>query len=407
MPLTEATIKSTKPRTSAYKLFDGGGLFLLVKPTGAKGWRIKYRFAGTERLLSFGPYPRVSLREARALRDTLKRELAQGIEPSTKRKAEKAAIVSSHANSFEAIALEWHSAQSNKWKPEHSKRILSRMQRNLFPDIGNRPVSMISASEILSIMRQMETRGVFDQTRRVLQYCGAVLRYATATGRAARDVTVDLRGSLAAKPSTKHHASITDPQKIGLLLRQIDSYQGTPTTHAALRLAPLVFLRPGELRKGEWREIDFERKEWRVHLDRMKMKETHIVPLSRQALVILQELRVITGNQQFIFPSSFKTDQPLSENALNYGLRKLGYSGNEMTSHGFRSLASTLLNEQGWSRDAIERQLSHAPRDAVRAAYNYAEYLPERRKMMQAWADFLDSLRKTSTAQARSLPQAI
>lgn len=389
--LTDTSIKNAKPGEKARKLSDEKGLVLLVNPNGSKWWRFRYRFDGKEKMLGFGVYPEVTLKEAREKRDEARKMLRDGIDPSQAKKAQKAS--DSGADSFETIAREWFAKFSPTWTPSHGDRILRRLERDIFPWIGKRPIGEIKAPELLTVLRRIEERGAVETAHRASQNCGQVFRYAVATGRAERDPTGDLRGSI---PPTKqkHHASITDPREIGALLRAIDAYEGGLIVRCALRLAPLVFVRPGELRKAQWSEINWGKSEWVIPAERMKMREKHIVPLSRQSLEILRELQPLTGDGKYLFPSPRTSDRPMSDNAILSALRRMGYTGDQMTGHGFRSMASTLLNEQGWHRDAIERQLAHAERDSIRAAYNYAEHRPERRKMMQSWADYLGELRK-------------
>lgn len=389
--LTDTSIKTAKPKEKAFKLTDDGGLFLLVNPNGSRWWRFRYRIDGKEKLISFGVYPEVSLKEAREKRDKARKMLRDGIDPSQAKKAQKAS--DSGADSFETIAREWFSKFSPTWTPSHGERILRRLERDIFPWIGKRPIGEIKAPELLTVLRRIEERGAVDTAHRASQNCGQVFRYAVATGRAERDPTGDLRGAI---PPTKqtHHASITDPREIGALLRAIDAYEGGLIVRCALRLSPLVFVRPGELRKAQWSEINWDKSEWVIPAERMKMREKHIVPLSCQSLEILRELQPLTGDGKYLFPSPRTSDRPMSDNAVLSALRRMGYTGDQMTGHGFRSMASTLLNEQGWHRDAIERQLAHAERDSIRAAYNYAEHMPERRRMMQSWADYLGELRK-------------
>ncbi len=388
MPLTDTAIRTAKPREKPVKLFDGGGLYLLANPNGSRWWRFDYRLAGKRRTLSMGVYPAVGLKQARDKRDAARKQLAAGIDPGLARKAERSA----DADSFEAVAREWHAKRSRLWVATHADKIIRRLERDVFPWIGARPVGEVTATELLEVLRRIEGRGAVDTAHRAHQNCGQVFRYAMATGRAERDPAADLRGALP-PAKEKHHAAITDPKDIGGLLRAIDGYRGSFVTQCGLRLAPLTFVRPGELRKAEWSEIDLEAAEWRIPTERMKMRATHIVPLSRQAAEALGELHALTGSGRYIFPSERTRGRPMSENTINAALRRMGYAKDEMTGHGFRSMASTLLNEQGWNRDAIERQLAHGERDAVRAAYNYAEHLPERRRMMQAWADYLDGLK--------------
>lgn len=391
MPLTDTAIRKAKPAPKTQRLFDGGGLYLEVVPTGGKYWRWKYRYGGKEKRLAFGVYPDVSLKAAREKRDHARAQLAAGIDPGEAKKAAK--IAQAGADSFEVVAREWHAKFSPSWSANHGERIMRRLAVDIFPWIGTRPAGDIKAPELLAVLRRIETRGALETTHRAMQNCGQVFRYAVATGRAERDPTGDLRGALP-PPKEKHHASITDPVRIGGLLRALDDYHGWAVTKAALRLAPLVFVRPGELRQAEWAEIDFEKAEWRIPAEKMKRRELHIVPLSEQALVILRDLQPLTGKGRYVFPSARTNLRPMSENAVLAALRRMGFGKDEMTGHGFRSMASTLLHEQGWNHQAIERQLAHAERNAVSAAYNYAEHLPERRKMMQAWADYLDGLRR-------------
>ncbi len=388
MSLTDTAIRNAKPGTKRNKLFDERGLFLLIAPAGGKWWRLKYRVAGREKLLSLGTYPEVGLKEARDKRDAARKLLAAGIDPGLARKAERSAI----ADSFEAVAREWHAKRAPGWAPGHAEKVMGRIERDVFPWLGARPVGEVKAPELLAVLRRIETRGAIELAHRAHQICGQVFRYAIATGRAERDPAADLRGAL---PPVKerHHAAITDPKAVGALLRAIDGYQGSFITQCALLLAPLTFVRPGELRKAEWPEIDLDAAEWRIPAERMKMRAIHIIPLSVQAVAILHELRPLTGSGRYVFPGLRTPTRPMSENTINAALRRLGYAKDEMTGHGFRSMASTMLNEQGWHRDAIERQLAHGERDAVRAAYNYAEHLPLRRRMMQGWADYLDGLK--------------
>jgi integrase len=398
MPLTDIAIRKAKPRPSTFKMFDGQGLYLEVNPAGGKWWRWKYRFAKKERRLSLGVYPEVGLKEARDRCYDARKQLDKGIDPGMARKAEK--LAQGGGESFEAVAREWHGRFSGGWVDSHGDRILRRLEVDLFPWLGRRPITEIKAPELLAVLRRIEARGALETAHRAMQNCGQVFRYAVATGRAERDPTGDLRGALPV-PKEKHHASITDPKMVGELLRAIEAYEGAAVTKSALRLAPLVFVRPGELRHAEWGEFDFEKAEWRIPAARMKMREQHIVPLSRQAVEILRELepqtnRPIMGKPdapRYVFPGERSRLRPMSNNAILAALRRLGYAKEEMTGHGFRSMASTLLHEIGWNHQAIERQLAHAERNAVSAAYNFAEHLPERRRMMQEWADHLDALR--------------
>ncbi len=390
MPLTDTTVRTTKARAKPFKIADGRGLYLLVAPAG-KYWRFDYRFAGKRKTLALGVYPDLTLSKARERRESARKQLADEIDPGLARKAARAATVDRAANSFEIIAREWHGKFEPSWTPAHAGRILRRLEVNVFPWLGGRPVGEITAPELLAILRRVESRGALETAHRVHQNCGQVFRYAVATGRALRDPSGDLRGALP-PARERHHSSITDPKQVGELLRAIGGYQGSFISKCALCLAPLVFVRPGELRNAMWQEFDLDGAEWRIPAERMKMRAPHIVPLSRQAIVILRELQALTGAARYVFPGARSNGRPMSENTVNAALRRLGYGSDQMTGHGFRSMASTLLNEAGWHRDAIERQLAHAERDEIRAAYNYAEHLPERKRMMQAWADYLSAL---------------
>jgi len=399
MALTATSIKNARAVDKPLKLFDGGGLYLLVNPNGSRWWRFKYRYLGKEKLLSFGTYPDISLKDARDRRDEARKQLAADIDPGEHRKAMKTTLAVRGENSFEIVAREWFAKYSPNWAAGHSDKIIRRLERDIFPWLGGRPIAEITAPDLLATLRRIESRGAIETAHRAQQNCSQVFRYAVATGRADRDSTADLRGALT-PVKERHHASITDPKRVGELMRAIDGYRGSFITKSALRLAPLVFVRPGELRKAEWVEFDLDGAEWRIPAARMKAREQHIVPLAKQAVAILQDLYALTGDKQHVFPGVRTNGRAMSENTVNAALRRLGYAKDEMTGHGFRSMASTLLNEQGWHRDAIERQLAHAERNNVRAAYNFAEHLPERRKMMLAWADYLDSLK----AGAKVLP---
>ncbi len=391
LPLTDAAVRNAKPQAKAYKLSDGGGLYLEVLPTGGKSWRMKYRLNGQEKRIVFGLWPDVTLKQARQRRDEARSLVAGGIDPGASIKQEKAEA-RANAVTFEKVAREWLAKISPTWVDSHADKMTRRFEVELFPWLGALPIKDIKAAELLAVIRRIEARGAKDTARRMMQSTGQVFRYAVACGLAERDISADLRGALPPR-NVKHHASVTDPKEVARLLRFIENYTGSFVVRCALRLAPLVFLRPGELRKGEWSEIDFDKAEWRIPAERMKMNEQHLVPLSTQALSILRELHPLTGSGKYIFPGRGSAAIPMSENTLNAALRYLGFDKTEMTSHGFRSMASTLLNELGWPHDAIERQLAHGERDTVRAAYNYAQYLPERRRMMQSWGDYLDTLK--------------
>ncbi len=390
--LTDTAIRKAKPAENRKRLSDGKGLYIEVAPSGGKWWRLKYRFSGKEKRISLGTYPEVSLKQARDRRDNARAQVADGIDPSVQRRADKAAMHRASVETFAAIAEEWQTKQKPRWTVGYAQIVARRLEKNIYPWLGNMPLTHISPQELLSVLRRTESRGAVDTARRLRMYCSQIFRYAVATGRAERDPAADLRGALQAAPE-RHYASIQDPELIGGLLRAIDSYRGDVVTRSALALAPLVFVRPGELRGARWAEIDFDEAQWRIPSERMKKRAPHIVPLSQQAVAVLRELHLLTGSGDFVFPGVRSRKRCMSENTVTAALRRMGYASGEMTGHGFRSLASTRLNEMGWNRDAIERQLAHAERDKVRAAYNYAEHLPERRCMMQTWADYLDSLR--------------
>ena len=386
--LTETQIKNAKAGDKPRKLFDGEGLFLLIHPNGGKWWRFKYRIDGKEKSLSFGVYPDVPLKRARELRDEARALVAAHADPSIKRQNEK----TTKAITFELVAREWLELQTEKLAPITLAKARWMLETFIFPKLGSRPVAEISAPDLLDVLREIEARGTHETAHRTKQRCGQVFRYAIATRRATRDVTQDLRGALAPVVTT-NHAAITEPRRIAELLRAIEGYAGQPITQAALKLAPLVFVRPGELRAAEWSEFDLDRAEWRITPERTKLRRAHVVPLAKQAVSILKDLAPLTGDGRYVFPSLRSPSRPMSENTTNAALRRLGYTTEQMTSHGFRALASTCLNEQGFAPDVIELQLAHKERNKVRAAYNRAERLQERRAMMQAWADYLDSLR--------------
>ncbi len=376
-----------------YKMADEKGLFLLVAPTGGKLWRMKYRVDGKEKLLSFGGYPDVPLIRAREKRDEARRLLADGIDPSAHRKAHKALRAELAGNTFEAIGREWYSKELPLWAPAQSVKVKGIFEKNLYPWLGSRPIMEIKAAELLTTLRRMESRGALETARRALQYSGQVFRYAIATGRAERDITPNLRGALS-KANVQHHSAITVPAKVGGLMRAIEGYSGTLPVKCALKLAALLFVRPGELRKAEWAEIDLDRAEWNIPASRMKMKEAHLVPLCRQALKVLRELHPLTGHGRFVFPGERSHERPMSENSVNAALRRMGYPQDEMTGHGFRAMARTILDEVLEVRpDLIEHQLAHAVKDANGRAYNRTAHLPARHKMMQQWADYLDKLK--------------
>lgn len=392
MPLTDAAIRAAQSQQKAYKLFDERGLFLLVTPAGARLWRLKYVFEGREKLISLGDYRDVPLRRAREKRDEARRLIADGKDPSAERQAARAAL----SDTLESVAREWLAANKARLAPSTFAKRLQRFEAFVFPQLGRRPIRSIAAPELLAVLKRIEGRGLHESAHRVRSECGAIFRYAIATGRAERDISADLRGALV-PCIVRNHAAITEPTRIGELLRAIDGYRGQPATETALKLAPILFVRPGELRGARWIEINLDGKEpeWRIPAERMKARQPHIVPLARQAVVLLRELHPITGPDGFVFPSLTTPARPISENTVNASLRRLGFAAGEMTGHGFRSMASTRLNEMGFPPDVIELQLAHAERDEVRGAYNRATRMAERRKMMQKWADYLDGLRRS------------
>jgi integrase len=375
------------------KHFDGGGLYLDVKPHGARYWRMKYRFAGKERLLAFGVFPEVTLAEARQRRDEARELLRDHRDPSAERQATKQRAVLSAANTFGVIAAEWFDKQKGVLAEVTETKIT--WQLSFVSALDGRGITEITAPDVLVVLRPIEHAGNHETARRVKQRISQVFRYAIATGRAELDPTLSLRGALKS-PVTKARAAVTSPDDVANLLRAIDSYTGQPTTLAALRLAPMVFVRPGNLRAMEWAELDFDAAEWRIPAGKMKMREPHLVPLPTQAVAILRELHALTGRGRYTFPGLRTATRPMSNNTVNAALRRLGFDKDTMCGHGFRALASTRLNELGWKTDVIERQLAHAERNKVRAAYNRAQYMAERRTMMQAWADYLDALRDDS-----------
>ena len=388
MSLTNLQIQKAKPKEKQYKLADGRGMYLIVTPRGGKYWRLDYRFNGKRQTLSLGIFPSTSLKDARRKCEDTKSLIEDGIDPSLQRKIKLAG----DKDSFEAIAKEWYGKYRSQWTDNHAATTLRRIEANLLPWLGNRPIAVIEPPEILQTLRRIEKRGSLETAHRVQQIVSRIFRYGVASGRCTRDPTIDLKGALPPARST-HFSTITNPTEIGALLRAIDGYRGSPIAQLALQMAPLVFVRPGELRHCEWTEIHFDEATWRIPATKMKMRRDHIVPLSTQTLSILTNLKPLTGTGTYVFPSVRSATRPMSDNTVNAALRRLGYTSDEFTGHGFRSMASTILNENSWNRDAIERQLAHVDNNSIRATYNYAEYLEERRLMMQWWADHLDNLK--------------
>ena len=391
MPLTDVTVRTAKPRDKPYKLSDSGGLYVEVTPAGGKRWRWKYRIEGREKLLSMGVYPDVPLVLARVRRDDARKLLANGVDPSVHRQATKLAQAEGSANSFEVIGREWFAKHQSGWAISHSSKVIARLEKDVFPFIGSRPIAQISASELLKVLQRIENRGALETAHKARVSCGQVFRYAIATGRTERDISADLRGALP-PVRTKHMSSVTDPALVGPLLHMLHGYEGTLTVQCALKLAPLLFVRPGELRTSRWVDIDLEKAEWRFRVS--KTHTDHVVPLASQAVAVLEEIRQLTGRGQYVFPSARSNSRPMSENTVNAALRRLGIPSDELTGHGFRAMARTILDEvHGFRIDLIEHQLAHAVKDPLGRAYNRTSHLPERRRMMQAWAEYLDSLR--------------
>ena len=396
MALTDIQVRKAKPKDKDYKLTDGEGLYLLIAITGGKRWRYKYRFGGKEKLLALGTYPDVTLQDARTKLREARSMIAKGYDPGAERRALKEAMakqIRDDENSFEKIACEWHDKFSGQWSPLHASTTMDRLKRDVFPWLGDKPVSEIKPPDLLAILRRVESRGALETAHRIRTICGQVLRYAVATGRADRDSAADLRGALP-PVREKHHAALIDPKEVAELLRAIDGLQGTFVTKCALKLAPMLFVRPGELRQMEWEEVDLENAQWNLPAEKMKMKQPHIVPLSKQALAILEDLKALTGTGRYVFPCHRSPHRSMSNNAINASLRRMGYTSDEMTGHGFRAMARTILDEVLQVRpDFIEHQLAHAVRDPNGRAYNRTAHLAERRKMMQQWADYLDGLK--------------
>jgi integrase len=402
MPLTNVRIDTAKPGDKPYKMADEKGLYLIVQTSGQKWWRFKYRFGvrkdgksgKPEKLISLGVYPDVTLKKARDKRDEARRLLADGVDPGEQRKAEDQAERVAHLHTVEAVARAWLDKFRLTWTESHMTRTLSRFEKHVFPWVGQRPIRDVKRNDLRDVLSRIESTGRIETAHRVLQLCNSVFEHANNEEIAEHNPCRGLQEVLT-PVQERHHPSITDPKRVGELLRAIDGFSGTLPVACALRLAPLLFVRPGELRKAKWSEFSLDGDEltWRIPAERMKMREQHLVPLCRQAVAILRALQPLTGPDGYVFPSVRNASRPMSENTLNVALRRLGYDKDTMTAHGFRSMASTILNEQQWHKDAIERQLAHGERDKVRGSYNFAEHLPERRKMMQSWADYLDTLK--------------
>lgn len=395
--LSDAKCRSASTKIKLLKLADEQGLYLWVYPDGRKYWRLRYWQHGKEKSLSLGVYPETGLKEARTKRDAERRKLNDGLDPSSERKAKKLRDKLSSENSFEAIAREWHASRSHTWTPKYTTTLLQRLEASIFKKIGSRPITEITAPELLSVLRIIESRGAHDLAHRVQQVCSQVFTYAIVTGRAERNPVNDLRGAL--KPVVSKHNAYLKAEDLPEFLQKMNAYDGAQT-RLAMKFLLLTFVRTGEMRGALWSEIDMKKAEWRIPAERMKMRDPHIVPLSKQAIDVLHELKPLTGHWEHVFPNQHKPKGQMSENTILYALYRMGYHG-KSTGHGFRATASTILNEHGFKPDVIERQLAHAERNGVRKAYNHAQYLPERREMMQWWADYLEKCQTGNTLQQR------
>lgn len=394
MPLSDIQIRSARASNKARRMHDEKGLYLEISPAGGKWWRLKYRFDGKEKRISLGVYPETSLREARARRDEARKLIASSVDPSNHRRSQRIARAGKAANSFQAVTLEWFEKYATTWAKGHADRVIRLFERDIFPALGKRSIDEISAPELLEALRVVEKRGALDTTHRALGLCGKVFRYAIATGRTGVDPSSFLRGAFAPTEKTRHFAAVIDPKRLGEILRHFDHYDGTLPVTCALRLAPLLFVRPGELRRAEWSDIYFDRAEWRYVAS--KTNPHHIVPLSRQSLSILSALRTETGKGKFLFPSARNPRKPMSDNAVLLAMRRMGIEKHEVVTHGFRATARTLLVEQLSQReDIVEHQLAHRVKDPNGRAYNRTTFLAERKGMMQLWADYLDDLKRT------------
>lgn len=398
MKLKALQVKEAKPREKPYKLADGKGLYLLVKPNGGKYWRLKYRFGGKEKVLALGVYPDSTLTKARADCEDARRVLASDIDPGLQRRINKLTRHQAAANTFEAVAKEWFSQKMGNKSFSHSDRTRRLLENDLYPYLGHRPINDIAPPELLAVLRKVEARGAVDMAHRAKQTAGQVFRYAVATGRAERDPSGDLLGALKDRKK-KHYAAITDPRAVGPLLVAIDAFMGTPVVKTALQLSPILFQRPGEMRAMEWVELNLDEKRWEIPASKMKMGEDHIVPLPNQAIALLKELHRLTGRGKYVFPNARGGSRPLSDNGVRVAMRTMGYDNDTMTPHGFRAMARTILDEVLHYRvDWIEHQLAHSVRDTNGRAYNRTAHLEGRREMMQGWADYLDSLKAQALA---------
>ena len=389
MALTDLFIKNLKLTGKTQKHFDGRGLFIEITPQGSKLWRHKYYFQGKEKLLSLGRYPDVRLAEAKEILSEQKKLLAKGIDPSAIRQALEVSRVAAQLNQFEVVARAWFTTKQSSWSDSHAKVVMQRLEAYVFPYLGATAIESITAQDILSLLKRLVDKGTIETANRVKSIISQVFRYATTTNQVTHDVAAAL---VLPSHKVKHHAAILDPKRLGQVLRMFDSYEGGVVVRCALRLTPLLFVRPGELRAMRWSDIDMETREWRFILSKTKQK--HIVPLADQSIAILKEIKIFTGAGQFVFPSPRTPNRPMSDGAVTAALRAMGFSGNELTAHGFRAVARTLIDEElGYRPEYIEHQLGHNVKDPLGRAYNRTKHLKERREMMQAWADYLDKLK--------------
>ncbi|EAP7665157.1 DUF4102 domain-containing protein [Salmonella enterica] len=389
MPLTDLAIRRSKPKEKPYTLNDGNGLSLLIEPNGSKGWRLRYRFSGKAKLMSLGTYPNVALADARTARDEAKKLIAGGIDPAEVRKAKKREIESRFGNTFEGIAREWYEKRFDRWSPSYAEEMIETFEKDVFPYIGSRPIAEIKPMELLAVLSVLNDRGATEKLRKVRQRCGEVFRYAVITGRAEYNPAPDLVSAFA--PHKKEHYAFLKTDELPEFFRILNTYTGSMIVKLAMRLLILTGVRPGELRQAEWCEIDFDNRLWEVPKERMKMRRPHCVPLSEQALNILEQLKPVTGHYQYIFPGRIHHSKPMSEMAMNVLIRRIGYAG-RVTGHGFRHTMSTILHEQGYNTAWIETQLAHVDKNSIRGTYNHAQYLDGRREMLQWYADYMDAL---------------
>ncbi|EIZ2109305.1 tyrosine-type recombinase/integrase [Salmonella enterica] len=389
MQLTDLAIRRSKPKDKPYTLNDGNGLSLLIEPNGSKGWRLRYRFSGKAKLMSLGTYPNVALADARTARDEAKKLIAGGIDPAEVRKAKKREIESRFGNTFEGIAREWYEKRFDRWSPSYAEEMIETFEKDVFPYIGSRPVAEIKPMELLAVLSVLNDRGATEKLRKVRQRCGEVFRYAVITGRAEYNPAPDLVSAFA--PHKKEHYAFLKTDELPEFFRILNTYTGSMIVKLAMRLLILTGVRPGELRQAEWCEIDFDNRLWEVPKERMKMRRPHCVPLSEQALNILEQLKPVTGHYQYIFPGRIHHSKPMSEMAMNVLIRRIGYAG-RVTGHGFRHTMSTILHEQGYNTAWIETQLAHVDKNSIRGTYNHAQYLDGRREMLQWYADYMDSM---------------